>query len=76
MLDGSETTKCAFHARGDRRGLLEVFCPKGYGQVRMEGDQTRFVQSDGFSEQRKQAILYTIAKERLAGLHRQQQTEQ
>ena len=76
MLDDSETTKCAFHARGDRRGLLEVFCPKGYGQVRMEGDQTRFVQSDGFSEQRKQAILYTIAKERLAGLHRQQQTEQ
>jgi lipoteichoic acid synthase len=76
MLDGSATTKCAFHARGDRRGLLEVICPEGYGQVRMEGDLTRFVQSDGFGEQRKQSILYTIAKERLASLHRQQQTEQ
>ena len=76
MLDGSETTKCAFHARGDRRGLLEVICPEGYGQVRMEGDQTRFVRSDGFSEQRRQSILNTIARERLASLHRQQQTEQ
>ncbi|MCZ6504136.1 MAG: sulfatase-like hydrolase/transferase [Gammaproteobacteria bacterium] len=75
MMDGSDTTKCAFHARGDRRGLLEVICPEGYGQVRMEGDKTRFEQSDGFAEQRKQSILYTIAKERLAGMQRQQQTE-
>ena len=76
MLDGSDTTKCAFHARGDRRGLLEVICPEGYGQVRMEGDRTRFVQSTGFDEQRKQTVLYTVAQERLADLHRQQQTEQ
>ena len=76
MLNDSDTTKCAFHARGDRRGLLEVICPEGYAQVRMEGDKTRFLQSDGFSESRKQSILYTIARERLAGMHRQQQTEQ
>ena len=76
MLDGSDTTKCAFHARGDRRGLLEVICPEGYGQVRMEGDRTRFVQRTGFDEQRKQTILYTVAKERLAGLNRAQQTGQ
>jgi lipoteichoic acid synthase len=76
MLDGSDTTKCAFHARGDRRGLLEVICPEGYGQVRMEGDRTRFVQSTGFNEQRKQSILYTVATERLAALHRQERTEQ
>jgi len=76
MLDGSDTTKCAFHARGDRRGLLEVICPEGYGQVRMEGDRTRFVQSTGFDEQRIQSVLTTIAKERLADLHRQQQTGQ
>jgi lipoteichoic acid synthase len=75
MLDGSDTTKCAFHARGDRRGLLEVICPEAYGQVRLEGDQTRFVQSDGLDEQRKQSILYTIAKERLAGVYRQQKTQ-
>ncbi len=76
MLDGSSTTKCAFHARGDRRSLLEVICPEGYGQVRMEGDRTRFVQSTGFDEQRKQSILYTVAQERLAALHRQERTEQ
>ncbi|MCP4045065.1 MAG: sulfatase-like hydrolase/transferase [Gammaproteobacteria bacterium] len=76
MLDGSDTAKCAFHARGDRRGLLEVMCPEGYAQVRMEGDQTRFVQNDGFDEQRKQSILDTITKERLAGLYRQQKTQQ
>jgi lipoteichoic acid synthase len=76
MLDGSETTKCAFHARGDRRGLLEVICPEGYGQVRMEGDRTRFVQSTGFDEQRIQTVLYTVAKERLAGFYREQHTGQ
>jgi len=76
MLDGSDTTKCAFHARGDRRGLLEVICPEGYGQVRMEGDRTRFEQSTGFDEQRKQTVLTTVAQERLADLHRQQKTEQ
>lgn len=76
MLDGSKTTKCAFHERGDRRGLLEVICPEGYGQVRMEGDRTRFVQSTGFDEQRKQSILYTVAKERLTALHRQERSEQ
>ena len=76
MLDASETTKCAFHARGDRRGLLEVICPEGYGQARLEGDRTRFVQSTGLDEQRKQTILYTIAKERLAGLNREQKTGQ
>ena len=76
MLDGSDTTKCAFHARGDRRGLLEVICPEGYGQVRMEGDLTRFVQNTGLDEQRTQTVLSTVAQERLADLHRQQQTEQ
>lgn len=76
MLDGSDTMKCAFHSRGDRRGLLEVICPDGYGQIRLEGDRSRFVQSTGFDEQRKQTVLDTVAKERLAGLRRQQQTEQ
>jgi phosphoglycerol transferase MdoB-like AlkP superfamily enzyme len=76
MLDASKTMKCAFHARGDRRGLLEVICPEGYGQVRMEGDRTRFVQSTGFEEQRKQTVLHTIAQERLAGFYREQQTGQ
>lgn len=75
MLEGSATTKCAFHARGDRRGLLEVICPEGHGTIRMEGDHTRFVQSAGLDEQRKESILYTVAQERLAALHRQERTD-
>ncbi len=75
MLDGLDTGKCAFHARGDRRGLLEVICPEGHGEVRMEGDRTRFVEGSKFNEQRKKSILETVARERLAALHRQQQTE-
>lgn len=75
MLDGSETRKCAFHARGDRRGLLNVICPEGYGEIRMEGDLTRFVQSTGFEEQRKKSILHTVARERLTALDRQRRTE-
>jgi len=50
MLDGSDTGKCAFHARGGRRGLLEVICSEGHGQVRLEGDLTRFVHGNDFDE--------------------------
>ena len=52
------------------------FVQDGYGQIRLEGDRSRFVQSSGFDDQRKQTVLNTVARERLAGLHRQQQTEQ
>jgi len=76
MLDGSGAGKCAFHARGDRRGLLEVICPEGHGQIRLEGDLTRFVHGNDFDEQRKQSILDMVARERLAALHRQQQSGQ
>ena len=59
-----------------RAETVAVCSKSGYGQVRMEGDRTRFVQSTGFDEQRKLTVLNTVAKERLAGLHREQQTRQ
>jgi hypothetical protein len=75
MFDSTNRTKCAFHARGDRRGLLEVICPEGYGQIRLDGDRTRFVQNQGLEEGRMQSILYTVTKERLSALRRHRQTE-
>ena len=75
MLDNSGSGKCAFHERGDRRGLLAVICPEGHGQVFLEGDKTRFIESMGLNEERQQAILDIVTRERLAGLHRHQQTQ-
>lgn len=74
MLNTTGTLKCTFHERGDRRGILEVICPEGHGQIYLAGDETRFVQTSGLDEERKQALLYTVALERLAGLRRHQQT--
>ncbi len=75
MLDSAAATKCAFHARGDRRGLLEVICPEGHGQIRLDGDRTRFVQNEGLEENRMQSILHTVTHERLAALRRHGKTE-
>jgi phosphoglycerol transferase MdoB-like AlkP superfamily enzyme len=75
MLDPVGSEKCAFHSRGDRRGFLEVICPDGHGQVRLEGDRTRFVQSTGLGENRMQEIVQTVANERLAGLNRHRNIE-
>lgn len=75
MLGDLRSPKCAFHERGDRRGMLAVFCPEGHGQIYLEGDDTRFVQSTGLDEKRKQALLATVARQRMAGLLRQQLVE-
>jgi hypothetical protein len=72
MLGDLQSSKCAFHERGDRRGLLSVICPEGHGQVYLKGDETHFLQSAGLDEKRKQTLLTTIARERLAGLRRHQ----
>ena len=76
MLDAAASPeKCAFHGRGDQRGLLEVVCPSGHGQIRLEGDRTRFVQVSGLDQQRQQTVLHTVAVERLEGLRRHRQND-
>lgn len=75
MLKTEGKAKCAFHERGDRRGVLQVICPEGHGQIYLAGDETRFVQSTGLDEERKPSLLYTVALERLAGLRRHQGTQ-
>ena len=71
----SERPGCAFHSRGDRRGLVEVICNSGRGQVKLDGDRTRFVSSEGLDEQQQSEILVDLARLRLEGLRRHEAQE-
>jgi len=71
MLDpGFDEPNCAYHERGDRRGLVEVFCDTGHGQVILDGDSTRFVGSPDLSPERQEIILNDIGRQRLEAWHR------
>lgn len=67
-----EAQKCAFHERGDRRGLVEVICDEGRGQVILDGDHTRFVGRTDLSADLRQKVLRVIARERIEALRRHQ----
>jgi len=62
--------RCAFHVRGSQHSLVDVFCPDGYGLVRLDGDSTRFIRKEGISGQKQVVILHAIARERLEGHQR------
>ena len=66
--------KCAFHARGNQRDLVDVICDGGRGVIKLDGDQTRFLQNQGLNESSQESLLADIARIRLLGLdrHRQQ----
>lgn len=64
---------CAFHSRGDQRGLVEAICSGARGQIRLDGDQTRFTHSEGLSDQDRSDILADLAALRLEGLRRHEQ---
>jgi len=72
----AEPGNCAFHSRGDLRGRVEVICNAGHGQVRLDGDRTRFVYSEGLDENLQTEILTSLAVLRLKGWQRQQRHEQ
>lgn len=59
------TSRCLLHARGDQRDKVDVFCADGYGRVRVEGDNSRFVHASGLSAQKQRRVLDDIARERL-----------
>jgi hypothetical protein len=61
---------CAFHSRGDLRGLVEVICNQGRGQVRLDGDQTRFTHYEGLTPPDREQVLRTLAVLRLEGSQR------
>ena len=64
--------KCAFHERGNQRGLVDIICDDGRGLVRLDGDQTRFVDAEGLGEATQREILADIARTRLRALRRHQ----
>jgi len=78
LMFGAETVSeavedqlnCALHSRGDQRGLVEVLCNLGYGQVRMDGDNSRFNTSGGLSDADLAQVLQTLAVLRIEGLRR------
>jgi hypothetical protein len=61
---------CAFHSRGDLRGLVEVICNSGRGQVRLDGDQTRFTHYEGLNPADREQVLRRLAVLRLEGWQR------
>ncbi len=65
-----EAGQCAFHERNDRRGLIEVTCDEGRGQVILDGDHTRFVGTSGLTPAREQQVLDVIARQRLEAWQR------
>ncbi|RVU32661.1 LTA synthase family protein [Neptunomonas marina] len=58
---------CLFHARGDSRDVIDVFCPAGHGSIVLAGENSRFRDSEGLSEDMKQALLDEVAYKRIVG---------
>jgi len=72
----TDNSTCAFHARGNQRGLVDVICTDGRGLVRLDGDHSRFIESHGLARARQEIILTQIARTRLQARYRHQlQTE-
>lgn len=67
--------KCALHERSDRRGLVEVICDDGHGQVMLDGDQTRFTGATDLEPERQQEVLQYIARQRIEAWRRHLDTE-
>jgi len=66
----SETpSKCALHLRGTQKGVVDVTCEAGDGQVILDGDQTRFIWSKGLTPAQQRKLLLLIARQRLALLN-------
>jgi lipoteichoic acid synthase len=69
MLDPSAfigSRRCVFHARGDNRDHIDVFCPDGgEGTIRLGGDATRFVDSHTLDDTRRDEIVRWLKYYRL-----------
>jgi hypothetical protein len=80
MAPGAETgsssnSRCAFHSRGDRRGLVEVLCNTGGGQVELRGDDSRFISQQGLDTPTQQSILDTMAILRITAQQRHERQQ-
>ena len=68
MLAPAESRpRCLFHARGDDRDLIDVFCPQGEATVTLAGDDSRVSAGDGFPPHLAAEVLARIARTRIVG---------
>ncbi|HKX55323.1 MAG TPA: sulfatase-like hydrolase/transferase [Xanthomonadales bacterium] len=72
VLNASSGLECAYHIRGDQRGVLEVVCNQGQGKLLLDGTNTRFLESDGLDAELQAQILSRTARLRLEGMQRDQ----
>ncbi len=70
LFDHEAEGRCAFHIRGADPSLVDVFCPQGQGQVKLNGDDTRFIQNSGISTQKQDELIRIIGQQRLQGQQR------
>lgn len=69
LLVPEETqARCLFHARGDNRDHVDVYCAEGEGVVQVNGDDSRFISSKNLSPAKQLFILDEIAGQRLGFL--------
>ena len=72
LFDLDSRGRCAFHVQGAKQSLIEVFCPDSFGQVELNGDNTRFLSSYNMPAEEQQRLLGIIARQRLDGEKRHQ----
>lgn len=49
--------RCVFHARGDNRDYIDVICSTGNGQILLQGDDSKFVNTNQLSERQQERLL-------------------
>lgn len=76
LFDRQAEGRCAFHIRGADPSLVDVFCPQGQGQVKLNGDDTAFIQNSGISTEKQDELIRVIGQQRLQGQQRHSEHEQ
>jgi len=72
LFNADSKGRCALHVQGAKQSLVEIYCPESYGQVELDGDNTRFLSNYNMPDDEQQRILGIIARQRLAGESRHQ----
>ncbi len=68
--------RCVFHARGDDRDHLDVFCDEGDGTIELAGDKTHFINQKGLNNERQIDLVNELNQHRILGDIRQQKFQQ
>lgn len=67
---GVDALECAYHVRSDQRGVMDVVCNRGLGQLRLDGASTHFLSGTHLAEADQAEIISRVARLRLEGLRR------